>query len=230
MTVFKRQLLIGLFCVGFAGPVFGDGAPPSDQKAPVQNQPGMAQNVDGEEGPILRRVEEYLNGIKSLEAGFIQRGPDGGVAEGTLSLERPGKLRFDYEEDIPLLLVSDGTTLTFVDYEVKQVTRWPIMDTPLGILVAREIDLSGDMIVSTAQEEGGLLRVTIKDPKRKGEGYISLIFEQNPLILRAWDAIDAQGLVTRVTLVNAETNVALSNALFTFKDPRALPFSGRRRR
>lgn len=231
MILLKRQLLVTLLCAGISAPAFGDGAPVPDQKAPVvQDQPALADSEDAGQGPLLSRVEDYLNSIQSLEAGFIQRGPDGGVAEGTLSLERPGKLRFDYEDDIPLLLVSDGTTLTFVDYDVKQVTRWPIMDTPLGILVAREIDLSGDMIVSTYQDDGGLLRVTIKDPKRMDEGYISLIFEQNPMVLRAWDAIDAQGLVTRITLVNAEANVDLAKSLFTFKDPRALPFSGRRRR
>lgn len=178
----------------------------------------------------IDRVEAYLNGIRSLEAGFIQRAPDGAVAEGRLSLERPGRLRFDYGDDVPLLVVSDGTTLSFVDYDVKQVTRWPIMDTPLGILVAKETELGDEFMVTTSEETGGLLRVTVQDPKRLDEGYITLIFERAPLILRAWDAVDAQGMVTRVTLVNAEPNVALDDALFTFKDPRTLPFSKRRRR
>lgn len=184
----------------------------------------------GTPAPEVTAVEDYLNGIHSLESGFIQRGPDGSVVEGTLSLERPGRLRFQYQEGVPILIVSDGTTLTFVDYDVRQVTRWPIADTPLGILVAKNIDLENAMIVSSTSGEDGLLRVTVQDPKRIDEGYITLIFEQKPLTLRAWDAVDPQGLVTRVTLVNAETNVALDDSLFTFKDPRALPFSGRRRR
>jgi len=193
-------------------------SPPGGEPA---GSPAMAE---------VAAVEDYLNGIRSLEAEFIQRGPDGAVVEGVLSLERPGRLRFQYQDDVPILVVSDGTTLTFVDYEVKQVTRWPIADTPLGILVADRIDLRDAMIVSSVSGEDGLLRITVQDPERLDEGYITLIFEQNPLTLRAWDAVDPQGLVTRVTLVNAQTNVALDDSLFTFKDPRTLPFSKRRRR
>lgn len=242
MTVLRQRILAIFLGVGLALPGAAPFAAPSAKGDQAATSAGMEigpateaetesePEPEPELGATLRRVEDYLNGIKSLESGFIQRGPDGTVTEGTLSLERPGRLRFDYTDDIPLLLVSDGTTLTFVDYEVKQVTRWPIMDTPLGILVAKHIDLRGDLIVTASEAEGGLLRVTVKDPKRLDEGYITLIFEQNPLVLRAWDAVDAQGFVTRVALVNMETNVALADSLFTFKDPRALPFTGRRKR
>ncbi|MEX1147243.1 MAG: outer membrane lipoprotein carrier protein LolA [Sphingomonadales bacterium] len=178
----------------------------------------------------VRRVEDYLNGMRSLKADFIQRSPDGSVAEGTLALERPGRLRFDYEEDVPLLVVSDGTTLSFIDYDVNQVTRWPIMDTPLGILVAGTIDLRSAMIVNVSEGEDGLLRVSVQDPKRLDEGYIVLILDQNPMTLRAWDAVDPQGQVTRVALVNMEPNVDVDRSRFKFEDPRTMPFSGRRRR
>ena len=218
--------------------VFAAGISAAHAETPTSSAPGPApspsQSTTKPKPSAMAeigKVEAYLNGIHTLKAQFIQRGPDGSVAEGTVSLERPGRLRFQYGDDVPLLLVSDGTTLTFVDYDVKQVTRWPIMDTSLGILVAKTIDFKGKMIVSSTAGDDGLLRVTVQDPKRLDEGYITLIFEQHPLTLRAWDAVDPQGMVTRVTLVNAETNVALDNSLFTFKDPRALPFSrGHQRR
>ncbi|HEC00892.1 MAG TPA: outer membrane lipoprotein carrier protein LolA, partial [Sphingomonadales bacterium] len=89
----------------------------------------------------IKKVEESLNAIHSLRASFVQRAPDGTVAEGMVYLERPGKLRFDYGKDAPFLVVSNGSLLTFVDYEVKQVNRWPIKKTPLGILVDKEIKL-----------------------------------------------------------------------------------------
>lgn len=226
--LFRSALRAGVVALGLWGAPFAiaqDLVPeepgPEEPAAPDPVQPDTA---------TIDRVEAYLNDICTLKAGFIQRAPDGSVAEGRLSLERPGRLRFDYGDEVPLLVVSDGTTLSFVDYDVKQVTRWPIMDTPLGILVAKETDFDDKFMVTTSTDAGGLLRVTVQDPKRLDEGYITLIFERDPLILRAWDAVDAQGMVTRVTLVNAETNVALNDSLFTFKDPRTLPFSGRRRR
>ena len=174
-------------------------------------------------------IEDYLEGIKTLSADFIQEGPDGTMAEGSMHLKRPGKLRFDYGKDSPLLLVSDGSILTFVDNDVKQVTRWPINDTPLGILVAKKVDLKKDVNVTSMTRGGGLLKVTVKDPKHAEQGYITLIFNAAPLELRAWEVTDSQGLKTRVTLMNPEKNVAVNDRLFTFKDPRVLPLTGNRR-
>jgi outer membrane lipoprotein-sorting protein len=152
------------------------------------------------------------------------------MSEGSMHLKRPGKLRFDYGKDSPLLLVSDGKILTFVDNDVKQVTRWPIKDTPLGILVAGKVDLNKDLKITRMIRGGGLLRVTVKDPKHADQGFITLIFNAAPLDLRAWEVTDQQGLLTRVTLMNPEKNLALNDNLFTFKDPRVLPFTGNRRR
>lgn len=220
----------GIFLVGASqiGPVFAEAVDQSRENGPDGDKNALEQSVAPDSR--LEEVEAYLNSVQSLKADFIQRSPDGLVAEGTLALERPGRLRFDYAEDVPLLVVSDGTTLSFIDYDVNQVTRWPIMDTPLGILVAREINFHDGLIVNTSLGEDGLLRVSVQDPKRIDEGYITLIFEQDPMVLRAWDAVDPQGMVTRVALVNVDTNVELSRSLFDFDDPRARPFSGRRRR
>lgn len=177
---------------------------------------------------VLRRIERYLNDVQSMEAGFIQEAPDGVVTEGKLSLERPGKLRFEYKGDIPLLVVSDGSTLTFVDYDVKQVTRWPIGETPLGILVARNIDLTSDLDTTVTRGADKLIRVKVVDPKRADQGFMTLIFEDRPLALRAWEVTDPQGFETKVTIINPVYNTDLADALFTYKDPRNMPFSGRR--
>lgn len=194
----------------------------------VPAAPATAPNPAVAEDDILARIERYLNDVQSMEAGFIQEAPDGVVTEGKLSLERPGKLRFEYKGDIPLLVVADGSTLTFVDYDVKQVTRWPIGETPLGILVARNIDLRKDLETTVTRGADKLIRVRIVDPKRADQGFMTLIFEDRPLALRAWEVTDPQGYETRVTIVNPVYNTDIADALFTFKDPRSMPFSGRR--
>lgn len=177
---------------------------------------------------VLRRIERYLNDVQSMEADFIQEAPDGVVTEGKLSLERPGKLRFEYKGDIPLLVVADGSTLTFVDYDVKQVTRWPIGETPLGILVARHIDLTRDLETTVTRGADKLIRVKVVDPKRSDQGFMTLIFEDRPMALRAWEVTDPQGFETKVTIINPVYNTDIADALFTYKDPRNMPFSGRR--
>lgn len=191
-------------------------------------EPAVQTRPAPESGDLLTRVERYLNDITSLEATFIQEAPDGLVTEGKLLLERPGKLRFEYDGNIPLLVVSDGSVLTFIDYDVKQVTRWPIGETPLGILVAREIDLSSSLDTQITRGRDKLLRVKVVDPKRADQGFMTLIFEDQPLALRAWEVTDPQGYETRVTIINPVYNVDIADKQFTFKDPRTLPFSGRR--
>ena len=168
----------------------------------------------------LRKVEKSLNAIHSMKAEFVQRAPDGSVAEGMLYLERPGKLRFDYGEDAPFLVVSNGTMLTFVDYDVKQVSRWPISKTPLGILVDEEIKFDSSVEIPDIIRFAGLLKIPVIDPKRREYGHIILIFEESTMELRAWESVDAQGYTTRVALVNPEYNVKINKKRFTFKDPR----------
>lgn len=175
-------------------------------------------------------IAAYLEAIQSMKSAFIQEGPDGTMTEGEMNLKRPGKLRFDYGKDSPLLLVSDGKILSFVDYDVKQVTRWPVNDTPLGILVSSKVDLTKNLTITSMTEGNGLLRVTVKDKKRPDEGFITLVFNANPLELLTWEVTDQQGLKTRVTLISPQKNVEIADTVFKFKDPRALPFPGNRRR
>mgnify|MGYP001272220747 CR=1 FL=1 len=189
--------------------------------------------VSGQERQkIIARLEERLNDIQSLKARFLQRGPDGKVVEGDIYLERPGKLRFDYGDSQPFLIVSNGDMLSFVDYEVDQVTRWPIGKTPLGLLVEKEISLTERVEIPEIMRFAGLLKVPVIDPAREDQGFITLIFEESTLELRAWEVTDAQGYLTRVSLVNPEYNVAIDDDRFTYRDPRPLrkrPLQGPRR-
>ncbi len=177
----------------------------------------------------LSKIEESLNAIHTLKADFVQRAPDGSVSEGKLYLERPGKLRFDYGKDAPFLVVSNGTMLTFVDYEVKQVSRWPIKKTPLGILVDEHITFDSSIEIPDIIYFAGLVKLPIIDPKRRDYGYIILIFEESTMELRAWESVDTQGYTTRVALINPEYNMDIDKNKFTFKDPRPNRRGPRRR-
>lgn len=182
----------------------------------------------------LRQVQTYMDTVQSLTAQFYQRAPDGGFTQGTLSMERPGRVRFDYTEDVPFLVVADGKTLSFIDYEIGQVTRWPVKDTPLRALLGGSTDLAsvGANIEVAPGGLAGLVALHATDVDQPELGHITLYFEEVPdadekLRLLSWVVTDAQGQITTVELAEAQVNVPLKGELWDFEDPRGL---ARRRR
>jgi len=177
----------------------------------------------------LGQIQTYFDTVKSLEAKFYQRAPDGAVTGGKLSMARPGKIRFDYEGEVPFLVVADGKTLSFIDYEIGQVTRWPVADTPLRALLGSSTDLAsiGANIELAPGGIAGLMALHATDVDRPELGSITVYFEETPntdekLRLLSWAVIDAQGQLTTVELVDEEVNVEFAAKLWEFDDPRGL--------
>lgn len=201
-------------------------------------QPLETREVAGpaDEGGIsLQAIERYLNTIRTLKADFVQVGDNGQVARGQVFLERPGKVRFEYEGEVPILIVSDGTILNFIDYEVNQVTRWPVKDTPLSLLLEDEITFGEDVEI-TGTGPGPLANmtaVTAHDPEKPEQGMLTLLFSKtgnDGLRLDAWKVVDAQGAETTISLSGYQVNMALKDGLWEFDDPRGERFKRRRQR
>lgn len=170
----------------------------------------------------LADIAASLKGTTSLAADFTQSGADGRVLAGKLWLARPGKVRFEYAK-APMLLVGDGRTLSFVDYEVKQVSQWPVRRTPLQILLAADPDLAPVARITTDTPE--LVEVAARDPKRPEFGTLSIRFTRaagapGGLALAGWTALDAQGGRSEVQLANVRYNASLAGVSFGFVDPR----------
>ncbi len=168
----------------------------------------------------LAQIEAYMSAITTLRARFHQTAPNRYVSTGTLSLEKPGKLRFEYEPPSPLLVVSNGSAITLVDYDLKQVTRWPINDTPLRPLVRAQLAFGEDVEIVDLERSDKWIRVSVVDPKNRDEGTMRLVFEREPFELSQWEVVDGRGQVTIVALDNLEKNVELEDKLWKFKDPR----------
>lgn len=186
----------------------------------LANGPAAHALTAGQQAEI-DRIESYLNDIKSLSARFVQIGPNGELARGQLYMRRPGRLRFEYEPPTPILIVADGLWLIMHDKELGQVNRFPLYETPLGVLVAEDVDLERGVDVQAVERSTGLLRVTVVDTKRPDEGSLTIAFSDPPLTLRQWHVRDAQGGVTNIALSDVRLNVALRPELFTFSDPPA---------
>lgn len=165
----------------------------------------------------VARVENYLNGFTSLQSRFVQVGPAGDVAAGDFYLRRPGKLRFQYDPPVPLLIVADGFRLILHDYDLNHTDAWPVAATPLAPLLARTVDFSG--FEMALRREPGILRLTLVDPDRADEGSVTLVFEDQPLALRQWVVLDARKMSTVVTLDSIAYEPDIANALFVFLPP-----------
>ncbi|MBK1662281.1 outer-membrane lipoprotein carrier protein LolA [Paracraurococcus ruber] len=177
-------------------------------------------------GPVRRALQvlgptlPFTVRLTSLKARFLQIAQNGASAEGTGWIVRPGKMRFEYDPPEPLLLVASYGQFFYFDRQLKQATVLPIGATPLGILMRDDLSLSGDVTVTRVERGGGLLRITLIRAGRAAEGRLTLVFSDDPVELRQWAVVDAQGQETRVTLSQPEYGGRFPNLLFDFNDPR----------
>ena len=167
----------------------------------------------------IARAEAYLNTIQTMRARFIQVGPQGGLTEGNFYLRRPGRLRFEYDPPIPVLVVADGTWVVFYDSEINQVTRLPLGSTPLAVLLRDEVRLRGSVTVTDVERATGTLRITVIDSEAPDQGSITLVFSDRPLALRQWLIRDPQGQETSIALSEIRYNMILKPELFVFFEP-----------
>jgi outer membrane lipoprotein-sorting protein len=174
----------------------------------------------------LSLVSSHLKAVATMTADFSQTDRTNKVMTGALTLKRPGKIRFQYQAGVPLLIVGDGKALTFIDYSVRQVSRWPIGNSPLGILLDPSRDIRGfARIVPTGDSR--IVIAEARDPRRPEYGTITLAFARDAaapagLRLQGWVALDAQNNRTSVRLTNQRFNVAVSDQAFTWRDPRPM--------
>jgi outer membrane lipoprotein-sorting protein len=168
----------------------------------------------------IGRAEAWLNRLGSLKARFLQIAQNGTAAEGTAWIVRPGRMRFEYDLPEPLLLVASHGQFFYFDRQLKQATTLPLSATPLGILLRDDLRLSGDITVSRVERGGGLTRITLSRTGQAAEGRLTLVFGDDPVELKQWAVVDAQGQETRVSLFQAQFGGRFPSMLFDFNDPR----------
>lgn len=149
---------------------------------------------------ILNQVSSYLNNLKTITARFMQVGPDGSVRTGNAIVQRPGKMRFQYDKPDPQLLVAGFGLLVYHDPAVNQTTNIPLSSTPLGILLAKHVEFSGAVTVTKISTPPGEIQVSMIRTGKAQQGHLTLVFSTDPLQLRQWRVTDAQSQITRVSL------------------------------
>ena len=171
----------------------------------------------------LDQVSQHLRAVTSLTASFVQTNRDGKSVSGQLSLKQPGRIRFQYQPGVPLLIVGDGHALTMIDYSVKQVSRWPVGNSPLGVLLDPSKDLA--RFARALPGDGGRVLIEARDPRHPEFGTTTIVFARAAgapagLMLAGWSTLDAQGNRTSVMLSGQRYNVPINDATFRWTDPR----------
>ena len=186
--------------------------------------PVLAPHAQAQARSDLDNAVAALRGITTLKADFTQTDRNGQRLTGVLTLKNPGRIRFQYERGVPLLIVSDGRSLTMIDYEVRQVQRWPIGNSPLGALLDPKRDVSRYGKLQPTSDPS-VVSVEVRDKAHPEYGVITLIFVRDAaapggLELVSWVALDSQNRRTTIRLANHQYGVAVPDNAFRFNDPR----------
>ena len=208
----RRFFAAVLFCMAAAA-LGGAGKPPPAQFTTAQQA-------------LLDRVSTALNAVHSMQGGFVQIDPDGGIEQGKFYIEKPGRMRFEYDPPAPTLIVSDGTTIAVKNTKLDTVDRYPLISTPLDLVLSDKLDLKNNGAVYGVARDGTSLIVKAHSTDSRAQGSITIVFSDPGLELRQWTVIDPQGLATTVALRDVEKDVSLAPSLFVLKEHNPFTKSG----
>jgi outer membrane lipoprotein-sorting protein len=168
----------------------------------------------------VTRVQNYLSNLTTLVSEFTQTAPDGSIASGKFYLQRPEKMRWQYNPPTPILIVANGSELVYYDSELEQISYIPLGSTLIGFLAEDKISFDKSVGITSFYENAGVIRIGVAQRDKPSDGNLVLEFSDKPLILRSMVVTDAGGQITNVSLNNAEFGARIDSKLFDFKDPR----------
>ena len=177
-----------------------------------------AEPLTAEGRADLARAEDYLNQIGTVRGRFVQITSTGHFSEGDLYLRRPGELRFEYDDPVPLLLISDGHTMVMYDKSIESASQIPLSQSPLWFLTRDPINFSDTVEILAVERGQGALLVSMLGESALGRAQVDLLFSDSPLELRRWTVVDQEGYIIQVSLVDTQFDVALDDSLFQYRD------------
>ena len=166
----------------------------------------------------LARIDSALNNTLSFAGRFAQYGSDGSFSQGNIYLKRPGKIRFEYDAPAPMLMVSDGVTLTQMDRQLETMDRVPLKSTPLAFFLSENVKLEDDVEIVGLQKTPAQIRVAARDGSGEIDGTITMVFDAQTLALSEWVVDDGFGAQTRILLSDLQYNQKLNPRLFILRD------------
>ena len=212
-----RRIVLALFVALLSPLVMGAGSGDSVF-------PGLRHlDLSSKDRDALDAVSAYLNSIVTLKGGFVQIEPDGNVAEGTVYISKPGKMRFEYKPPVPTLVVADGATVAVANTRLNTVDKYPLFETPLSLILNKTIDIRHSPNLVSMEHQGGQLLVHLRGNQAHTKANITLTFAEPQYELLQWTVVDDQGLSTTVALRNVQSGAVLAPSLFVLPDKSAAP-------
>ena len=174
--------------------------------------------LDEAERAALDAISARLNELGTLKGEFTQINPDGSTSEGTFFISKPGKMRFEYKPPTPTLIVADGATVAVANTKLNTVDRYPLSETPLGLVLGNDVDLKNDTALVSIERQQGTIVIGARTNANMSRANISLVFTDPGYELRQWTVIDNQGLTTTVALRDLVAGAVLPPSLFLLPD------------
>ncbi|MDE1900175.1 MAG: outer-membrane lipoprotein carrier protein LolA [Alphaproteobacteria bacterium] len=206
----KKRILIALLAVlaAPASPAFADD---SGTAVPAALTP--AQKAD------IVLIQNYLNSLKNVTADFLQVDDAGGMLHGKMAISRPGKMRATYDPPDKDFVIADGDFVHIWNNDLKAQTNVEEGSSLAEFILRDPVKLSGDVTVTKFQTPPGLIDVTLEQTKDPAAGSLTLVFDNNPIELRQWKVVDAEGHMTGVTLDNMTKVANFPDNYFFFVAP-----------
>lgn len=198
-------------------------AAPAGTRVAAVGAPNLGASLqDADPAQIVAGANAYFNSFQTLTGSFIQIGADGRRIGGKLSLVKPGRLRFEYDQPSPLEVVADGTSVAVRDRKLGTQDLYFISQTPLKFLLREKMDLARDLTVTEVTNDPGGVRIALEDRSTLGgTSKIQLYFDAEMKTLSQWRITDPQGYLTTVQLTNLQKGKAVDGAQFFINYGRA---------
>ena len=167
---------------------------------------------------VVGDAEDWFNKISTMQADFIQVASDGSTASGVIHLRRPHQMKIVYDLEEPLILLTTRIWIHVDRPNDRTVTSYPISETPLSLLLKKEVRLRSDAFTTSSNVENGIVRVLLAKETGEAAGELTLEFTEKPFVLRKWTIRDAADVTTTVTLQNMRFGHQFENRMFARPD------------
>jgi outer membrane lipoprotein-sorting protein len=183
---------------------------------PRRNVPAnIFSTFDATQKAQAAKVSAYLSSLQTLVGNFVQVGPDGSKSTGDFYIQKPGKVRFEYDAPSPVELISDGTSLAVRDRNLATQDIYPLSQTPLRYLLSDRIDLMKDTDVVSVTSDDMFISITIEEKQALvGTSRLMLMVGAKDGQLKQWTVTDPQGYDTTVAVYNLDTTKKPDPSLF----------------
>jgi outer membrane lipoprotein-sorting protein len=190
--------------------------PISNPFAALLGKPGSATALDPDQRAIIQRVDTYLSNTQVLSGNFVQVGPDGRRSQGEFYIQKPGRVRFDYDAPSPIDIVADGQSVVVRDRKLATQDIYPLSQTPLRFLLADHVNLMKDTNLVAVSADDVFVTVVVEEQNGVvGTSRLMIMFSAKDMQLKQWTVTDPQGYDTTVAVYNLDTSRQPDPKMFT---------------